>query len=66
MTGPHDPRISVYRDALEPDMWHWTVTNSPGAVVKFGQQGSKPTEAAAWRQAENVLLVCDQPMKAAA
>jgi hypothetical protein len=61
MTGPRDPRISVYPSLTEPDMWTWTVTSST-----FGVKGEKPTEAAAWRAAENVLLVCDPPTVAKA
>jgi hypothetical protein len=59
MTGPKDPRISVYPSLHEDGMWTWTVTSSPGRRPCFAQIGHKPTEAAAWRQAENVLLACD-------
>lgn len=66
MPGPRDPRISVYPSLHEPDTWTWTVTSSPGRQPLFAQIGHKPTEAAAWRQAENVLLACDPPVRAKA
>jgi hypothetical protein len=47
-------------------MWTWTVTSSPGRYPQFAQIGHKPTEAAAWRQAENVLLACEHPHHAKA
>jgi hypothetical protein len=42
-------------------MWTWTVTGPT-----FGLMGEKPTENAAWRAAENVLLACDPPKTAKA
>ena len=64
--GPRDPRISVYPSLHEPGAWTWTVTSSPGRFPKFAQIGHQATETAAWRQAENVLLACEQPAKATA
>lgn len=61
MSQPRDPRISVYPSLHEDGMWTWTVTGPT-----FGLMGEKPTENAAWRAAENVLLACDPPKTAKA
>lgn len=66
MSQPRDPRISVYPSLHEEGMWTLTVTNAVGCKPEFAYIDHKPTEAAAWRAAENALLACDPPTVAKA